>query len=84
MKAAKPRFLCDTPTQNGLCWRLRDHQGKHVNQQYLVASDRPLVAVSHDGVAVAMYQSFQISAAEQYIRHSGGHVVDVRTWEVKA
>lgn len=85
-KSAKPKplTLCDRPTEDGPCWRLQDHHGKHVNQKYMVPAERPLAVVSQGGVLVAMYQAFQLAAAQQYIRHSGGHAVDVKTWEVKA
>lgn len=80
----RPLTLCSQPTSDGPCWRLQDHHGKHVNQNYMVPAERPLAVVSHDGVLVAMYRAFQLAAAQQYIRHSGGHAVDVKTWEVKS
>lgn len=80
----RPRFLCDKPTTDGPCWRLSGHQGKCVNQRHQVPADRPLAVVSEGGVLVASYQAYRLSRAQSYVRFSGGHVVDVRAWEIKA
>jgi hypothetical protein len=86
MSATRSRLkvLCGTATPDGRCWRLVDHHGKHVNQRYQVPPGRPLAVVSDGGVLVASYRSFQISMAANYVKSSGGHVVDVRTWRVTA
>ena len=81
---ARPRRLCNQATLDGPCWRLADHNGRHVNQRYMVEPSRPLAVVAPDGVLVALYRMDQLAAAEDYIKSSGGHAVDVHAWAVKA
>lgn len=84
----KSKQLCEERTSGGVnpnpCWRLAGHHGKHVNQRYALPEDRQLAVVAEDGVLVASYQGFQLTTASEYVRHSGGHVIDVKAWRVLA
>lgn len=78
---AKPA-LCLTPAENGPCWRLANHHGKHVRQHPMYDSPGvPILAIAEDGIVSASASRGMAHLVHNYATASGCHVIDLATYD---